>query len=79
MLDGALLQVGTALNIKLFCSLAEKAPLTESTTRDKNSINKFQLGKVTAEGVSISEPFAVKTEWNLQAFQNPSRHVPGTW
>eukprot|EP00958_Prasinococcus_capsulatus_P015904 scaffold1741_cov409-Prasinococcus_capsulatus_cf.AAC.3 len=47
--------------------------------RDKNSINKFQIGKVTAEGVSISEPFAVKTEWNLEAFQNPSRHVTGTW
>ncbi|GAB4813139.1 hypothetical protein N2152v2_000185 [Parachlorella kessleri] len=47
--------------------------------RDKNSINKFQLAKVTAEGVTISEPFALETDWNYKLFANPSANAPGTW
>lgn len=34
--------------------------------RDKNSINKFQIAKVTADGVNISEPFAVETKWDYK-------------
>ena len=34
--------------------------------RDKNSINKFQKAKVTAEGVTISDTFAVETKWNYK-------------
>lgn len=34
--------------------------------RDKNSINKFQLAKVTAAGVTISEPFALETKWDYR-------------
>ena len=35
--------------------------------RDKQSINKFQIAKVTAsEGVSISEPFALPTKWEYK-------------
>lgn len=47
--------------------------------RDKQSINKFVLAKVTKEGVSISEPFAVETKWDYAHYQNPSRFAPGTW
>ncbi|PRW61006.1 20S proteasome beta type 4 [Chlorella sorokiniana] len=47
--------------------------------RDKNSINKFQLAKVTAEGVTISEPFALETDWNYKLFANPAANAPGTW
>ena len=47
--------------------------------RDKNSINKFQLATVTKEGTSLSEPFALATEWGLKAYENPSRTMPGTW
>merc|ERR1711924_478697 len=39
--------------------------------RDKNSINKFQIGKVTAEGVSISEPYSLSTDWNFQSSGTP--------
>lgn len=47
--------------------------------RDKNSINKFQLAKVTAEGVTISEPFALETHWSYKLFANPAANAPGTW
>ncbi len=47
--------------------------------RDKNSINKFQVATITAQGAQISEPFALPTEWSLKAYQNPSGTTPGTW
>jgi 20S proteasome subunit beta 7 len=47
--------------------------------RDKNSINKFQVATITAEGPKVSAPFALATEWSLKAFQNPSLTTPGTW
>lgn len=34
--------------------------------RDKNSINKFQIAKVTTEGIDICEPFALETNWDLK-------------
>ncbi|KAL3134988.1 hypothetical protein ABBQ32_007942 [Trebouxia sp. C0010 RCD-2024] len=47
--------------------------------RDKNSINKFQVAKVTADGVDICEPFALETNWDFKAFVNPSKHAVGGW
>ncbi|KAK3255293.1 Proteasome subunit beta type-4 [Cymbomonas tetramitiformis] len=47
--------------------------------RDKNSINKFQIAKVTAEGSTISEPYALITEWGYEAFVNPAAAAVGTW
>ena len=32
--------------------------------RDKNSINKFQKANVTAEGVTVSDTFALETKWS---------------
>ena len=34
--------------------------------RDKNSINKFQVAKVTSDGVDICEPFALETNWDFK-------------
>ena len=34
--------------------------------RDKQTTNKFQIAKVTSEGVSISDPFALETQWGYQ-------------
>jgi 20S proteasome subunit beta 7 len=47
--------------------------------RDKNSINKFLVATVTAEGTKVSEPFALATEWSLKAYDNPARVAVGTW
>jgi 20S proteasome subunit beta 7 len=47
--------------------------------RDKNSINKFQLAKVTKDGVEISEPFALETKWDYKLFANPSANATGVW
>ena len=48
--------------------------------RDKTSINKYVLAKVTgADGVAISKPFALDTKWDLKAFINPSKHAVGSW
>jgi 20S proteasome subunit beta 7 len=47
--------------------------------RDKNSINKFIVGKVSQVGVEFSEPFAVATEWNYSVMQNPTKFCVGAW
>lgn len=47
--------------------------------RDKNSINKFQLAKVTKDGVEISEPFALDTKWDYKLFVDPSAKAVGVW
>jgi hypothetical protein len=47
--------------------------------RDKQSINKFVMGSVSAAGVSMSEPFAVPTEWNFKLMQNPTAFCTGAW
>lgn len=65
-------------------SAAEARELLEDALRvcyyrDKNSINKFQVATVTATGTTLSEPFALPTEWSLQAYMNPSSTTPGTW
>jgi len=47
--------------------------------RDKASINKFQIAKVTSDGVEVSEPFSVETKWDYTLFKNPSAKAVGTW
>lgn len=47
--------------------------------RDKSSINKFIMGRVSGEGVSFSEPFSVATEWNYELMQNPTNFCTGAW
>lgn len=34
--------------------------------RDKQTTNKFQIAKVTAEGTTISDPFALETKWDYK-------------
>lgn len=47
--------VKTCVNSMLTChSVSRHLPAQVCYYRDKNSINKFQLAKVTAEGVTIS-------------------------
>jgi 20S proteasome subunit beta 7 len=47
--------------------------------RDKQSINKFQLANITAQGTSVSEPYSLPTAWHYEAFKNPAKAAPGTW
>eukprot|EP00244_Chara_vulgaris_P000145 TRINITY_DN10201_c1_g1_i1.p1 TRINITY_DN10201_c1_g1~~TRINITY_DN10201_c1_g1_i1.p1 ORF type:complete len:275 (-),score=35.38 TRINITY_DN10201_c1_g1_i1:27-851(-) len=47
--------------------------------RDKQSINKYQLAKITAEGTQISKPFALTTEWSYNAFESPAKVAVGSW
>jgi len=47
--------------------------------RDKQSINKFQIAKITAEGVTISDPFSLDVKWDYKHFENPSLNAIGTW
>ncbi|KAK9804889.1 hypothetical protein WJX72_010345 [[Myrmecia] bisecta] len=47
--------------------------------RDKNSINKFQMAKATAEGVTISEPFSLETNWEYKHFRDPTLNAVGAW
>eukprot|EP00762_Andalucia_godoyi_P000763 ANDGO_03775.mRNA.1 Proteasome subunit beta type-4 len=37
--------------------------------RECRTINKFQMARVNAHGVTISQPFAVSTQWEFQSFQ----------
>lgn len=47
--------------------------------RDKQSINKFTIAKVTAEGVTISEPFALEMRWDYKLFAAPTKWAVGAW
>lgn len=52
-----------------------KALLEECMTvlfyRDCRTVNRYHLGKVTKEGVEISEPYSLKTQWEFKRFVNP--------
>lgn len=47
--------------------------------RDKISINKFQIAKVTKDGVNISEPFALDMKWDYKLFAAPTKWAVGAW
>lgn len=40
---------------------------------------KLQIAKITEDGMTISQPYALKTSWNLAAFQNPTAGAEGSW
>jgi len=65
-------------------SLEDAKALLESclracVMRDKQMMNKFQIANVTEQGTTISEPFAVSTNWHFEKFKNPSEFNPGGW
>ncbi|PON69663.1 Proteasome B-type subunit [Trema orientale] len=47
--------------------------------RDRSAVNKLQIAKITEEGVTISQPYALKTFWEFNAFQNPTAAAEGSW
>ncbi|OMP09376.1 Proteasome, subunit alpha/beta [Corchorus olitorius] len=47
--------------------------------RDRSAVNKFQIAKITEEGVTIHQPYSLKTNWEFSAFQNPSQGAVGSW
>ncbi|KAG8655283.1 proteasome subunit beta type-4 [Manihot esculenta] len=47
--------------------------------RDRSAVNKLQIAKITEEGVTISQPYALKTFWGFSAFQNPTVGAEGSW
>ncbi|KAJ6801122.1 proteasome subunit beta type-4 [Iris pallida] len=47
--------------------------------RDRSAINKFQIAKITEEGMTISQPYSMKTFWGFSAFQNPAVGAEGSW
>ncbi|KAM7464818.1 hypothetical protein LguiB_012380 [Lonicera macranthoides] len=46
-----------------------------------NLINPYQIqiAKITEEGVTVSQPYSLKTFWNFAAFQNPTLGAEGSW
>ncbi|CAL1403381.1 unnamed protein product [Linum trigynum] len=40
--------------------------------RDRSAVNKLQIAKITEEGVTISQPYSLKTFWGFTAFNNPT-------
>ncbi|OEL32613.1 Proteasome subunit beta type-4, partial [Dichanthelium oligosanthes] len=47
--------------------------------RDRSSINKFQIAKITAEGSTIYPPYSLKTYWGFSHFENPAQGAVGSW
>lgn len=47
--------------------------------RDKQSMNKYVLSKVTAGGVQSSEPFALAVNWEHKMFAQPTKWAIGAW
>ncbi|BBN13225.1 20S proteasome subunit beta 7 [Marchantia polymorpha subsp. ruderalis] len=58
--------------------LLEKA-LTVLFYRDRSAINKVQVANITEAGINISEPYALKTNWDYNAFKNPTVGAEGSW
>jgi len=56
-----------------------KMALYACVMRDKQMMNKFQICKVTKDGVTIGEPFAVPMEWGYEKFYNPTEFSKGGW
>lgn len=47
--------------------------------RDKISINKFQVSRVTKAGVTVSEPFSLDMRWDYKLFAKPTQWAVGAW
>ncbi|KAI3825855.1 hypothetical protein L1987_07544 [Smallanthus sonchifolius] len=47
--------------------------------RDRSAVNKLQIAKITEEGLTISQPYSLKTFWNFAAFKNPTVGAEGSW
>ncbi|XP_022745739.1 proteasome subunit beta type-4-like isoform X2 [Durio zibethinus] len=47
--------------------------------RDRSAVNKLQIAKITEEGVTISQPYSLKTYWEFSAFENPAQGAIGSW
>ncbi|GMY32281.1 proteasome subunit beta type-4-like [Fagus crenata] len=47
--------------------------------RDTTAVNKLQIAKITEEGVTISQPYSLKTFWGFSAFENPTVGAEGSW
>lgn len=56
-----------------------KECLTVLYYRDKSTMNKFQIARVSTEGVAITEPFALPTNWDYELFVDPAKNATGTW
>ncbi|CAN6990099.1 unnamed protein product, partial [Brassica rapa subsp. trilocularis] len=46
--------------------------------RDRSAINKLQIAKITEEGVTVSQPYSLKTFWEFKAFNNPTAGAEGS-
>lgn len=40
--------------------------------RECRTINKYRIAKISSEGVDISEPYSLKTEWSYDRFVDPN-------
>ncbi|GJR45719.1 proteasome subunit beta type-4 [Tanacetum coccineum] len=47
--------------------------------RDRSAVNKVQIAKITEEGMTISQPYSLKTYWDFAAFKNPTVGAEGSW
>ncbi|XP_012463216.1 proteasome subunit beta type-4 [Gossypium raimondii] len=47
--------------------------------RDRSAVNKLQIAKITEDGVTISQPYSLKTYWEFSAFENPAQGAIGSW
>ncbi|KAG9447372.1 hypothetical protein H6P81_013500 [Aristolochia fimbriata] len=47
--------------------------------RDRSAINKIQIAKITEEGATIGQPYALKSNWGFSAFKNPTQGAVGSW
>ncbi|PWA85261.1 20S proteasome beta subunit G1 [Artemisia annua] len=47
--------------------------------RDRSAVNKVQMAKITEEGMTISQPYSLKTCWDFAAFKNPTVGAEGSW
>jgi 20S proteasome subunit beta 7 len=49
--------------------------------RDTRALNKIQVAKATAEGITISDPYNLEAKWDYAAFVKPKAEADtgGSW
>ncbi|XP_066339645.1 proteasome subunit beta type-4-like [Miscanthus floridulus] len=47
--------------------------------RDRSSINKLQIARITTAGPTIHPLYSLKTYWGFSHFENPAQGAVGSW
>ncbi|KAF9591680.1 hypothetical protein IFM89_005552 [Coptis chinensis] len=57
----------------------EEVTMNKSCSSPRTSAGATLIAKITEEGITVSQPYALKTFWGFTAYQNPTKGAEGSW